>query len=197
MRHGPVDQLRTENPDRARGEACAKECPRCHTLVALGCATCPECGHAFPRKEDQRRHEPLASTGGVLSGQVTFETYSVLDTHYGVHLKRGADENSPRSMRVDYKIGWNEYKSEWICFEHDGYARRKAEAWWKQRSLDPMPATAEQAVAVAEAGGVAVAISITVRSVAGERFERITDYELGPVPEGVAERVGDEEEVPF
>jgi DNA repair protein RadD len=100
-------------------------------------------------------------------------------------------------MRVEYKVGWREFKSEWVCFEHEGYARRKAEAWWKRRSLDPVPDTAEQAVAVAEAGGLAATKSITVRSVAGERFERIAEYELGPVPEWVGELVGGEEEVPY
>ena len=59
-----------------------------------------------------------------------------------------------------------------------------------------MPSTTEQAVTVAEAGDVAVAVSITVRNVAGERFERITDSEVAPVPERVAERVAGEEDVP-
>lgn len=77
------------------------------------------------------------------------------------------------------------YKSEWICFEHTGYARRKAVAWWKQRSPDPIPETAERAVEIAQAGGVALTKAITVRAVAGDPYERIVDYELGPLPEPV------------
>jgi DNA repair protein RadD len=86
-------------------------------------------------------------------------------------------------MRVDYRINFREYKSEWVCFEHDGYARQKAVAWWRQRSREPIPETVEQAVRIANNGGLASTIEITVRSVEGEKFDRITKYELGPVPE--------------
>ena len=89
-------------------------------------------------------------------------------------------------MRVDYKVGFHQYKSEWVCFEHTGYARWKAEMWWRARSHDPVPATAEEAVDMANCGGLAATKSITVRSVAGEKFDRIVDYQLGPKPEAVA-----------
>jgi DNA repair protein RadD len=85
-------------------------------------------------------------------------------------------------MRVDYKVGWHEYKSEWVCFEHTGYARRKAVAWWKRRSPEPVPETAEEAVALAQAGRLAPTLAITVRNVAGEEYDRINGYELGDVP---------------
>ena len=80
-------------------------------------------------------------------------------------------------------ILWNQWKSEWVCFEHQGYARRKAEQWWTRRSPDPIPDTAEQAVDVAHGGGVAFTETITVRSVAGEPYESIIDYDLGAIPE--------------
>jgi DNA repair protein RadD len=89
-------------------------------------------------------------------------------------------------MRVDYKVGWNQYKSEWVCLEHDGYARQKAIAWWKRRSSDPVPDSAHDAVVIANHGGLAVATSITVRCIEGDPFERIIDWELGPVPESIS-----------
>ena len=49
-----------------------------------------------------------------------------------------------------------------------------------QRSV---PETAQQAVDIANAGGLATTKSITVRTVAGEQFDRIVDYELGEKPE--------------
>jgi DNA repair protein RadD len=33
-------------------------------------------------------------------------------------------------MRVDYYSGLLRVASEWVCFEHTGYARQKAEQWW-------------------------------------------------------------------
>jgi hypothetical protein len=47
------------------------------------------------------------------------------------------------------------------------------------------PASAEQAVLIANPGGVALTTSITVRSFEGDPFERIIDSELGPLPEAI------------
>ena len=145
------------------------------------------------------QHDAKASEASVLSGQVTTTKYSVRETFYSVHTKRGARDGDPKTLRVDYQVGWHDYKSEWICLEHDGYARSKAVAWWRRRSPDPVPDTAERAVEVAEGGGLAATRSITVRAVAGERYERIIDYELGPRPEALAAVVDQycEEDCPF
>lgn len=127
--------------------------------------------------------------------------YRVCDVYYSVHIKRGATDGDPKSMRVDYKVGWHEYKSQWICFEHTGFARQKAVAWWTRRSPDPVPETAEQAVDMAQGGALAPTTAITVRSVAGEPYERIIDYELGvmpdPLPAGSAAETADFTEIPF
>jgi DNA repair protein RadD len=189
LRHGPVDQVQPKSrDDNNDGSAPAKECPQCHSVIATGYAHCPDCGYAFPPPERQV-HESKASAAGVLSGQVTLTTHRISDVYYSVHTKRDAREGDPQTMRVDYKIGWHEYKSEWVCFEHSGFARQKAVAWWKRRSPDPVPDSAERAVELAQNGALATTLSITVRSVAGEPYDRITDYELGPVPEPVPAEV--------
>jgi DNA repair protein RadD len=104
-------------------------------------------------------------------------------------------------MRVDYQVSLSDWKSEWVCFEHEGFARQKAIAWWRRRSTEPVPATVEQAIELAEGGTLAPTLAITVRSVAGEPFERIVDYELGDVSEvvGVSDRRGwtDDADIPF
>jgi DNA repair protein RadD len=189
LRHGPVDQVQPKSRDgNGGGPAPAKECPECHSVIAAGYANCPDCGYTFPPPE-RPAHESKASEAGVLSGQVTLTTHRVSDVYYTVHTKRDAREGDPQTMRVDYKLGWHEYKSEWVCFEHSGFARQKAVAWWKRRSPDPVPDSAERAVELAQNGALATTLSITVRSVAGEPYDRITDYELGPVPEPVPTEV--------
>ncbi len=184
LRHGPVDQLRTKGRSTpGYGQPPAKECPECHSLVAAGYALCPECGLAFPPPERQK-HDSQASGAGILSGQVTTTDYPVLDVYYRVHRKRGAEDDAPRTLRIDYKVGWNLFKSEWVCLEHDGYARQKAVAWWKQRSPDSsVPDTAQQAADIGNSGGLAAPAAITVRTVAGDPYERIVAWELGPLPE--------------
>ena len=61
--------------------------------------------------------------------------------------------------------------------------------------LDDVEVEAEIAVG----GGLATTRSITVRTVAGEPYERIVDYELGPRPEPIpaGSPAFDEEDCPF
>jgi len=181
LRHGPVDAIQISEPSTGDGEAPAKECPECQAIIAAGYAVCPECGHEFPPPERQR-HDRQASTEGILSGEVTETEYDVEDVIYNVHHKRDADEDHPRTLRVEYQVGWNHWQSEWVCFEHTGYARGKAEAWWRERSGEPVPDTADEAVDIANAGGLAPTLAITVRSVVGEKYDRIIRYRLGPKP---------------
>ena len=207
LRHGPVDDLKIKEPGRSAGEAPAKECPECQAVIHAAYAICPECGYEFPPPERQQ-HDRQASTAGILSGEVTETEYEVSDVYYSIHVKRGAPEDHPRTMRVDYTCGFNDYHSEWVCPEHTGYARSKFEAWWRARSNEPAPDTVEEAVDICDAGGIAPTSAITVRSVAGEKFDRIVDYRLGAIPPrldgrdeqidgDLPESVWPEDEIPF
>lgn len=181
LRHGPVDAIRARRPGApGSGEAPAKECPQCLALIAAAFKSCPECEFVFPLPKKQT-HAATAADGGVLSGQVTRTEYEVLDTSYYVHTKRG-DESAPLTMRVEYRIGFNWWAKEWVCFDHEGYARDKAEAWWKQRSNLPVPESTEQAVRMANADALAEPWQITVEKKAGEKFERIVEWQLGEKP---------------
>jgi len=185
LRHGPVDALEIKDRSTGNGEAPAKECPECQAVIHAAYGICPECGHEFPPPQ-REQHDHQASTAGILSGEVTETDYEVTEVYYSVHVKRDAPEDHPRSVRVDYRCGFNDYHSEWVCPEHTGYARGKFEAWWRARSNEPLPDSAEQAVDICEAGGVAETRAITVRSVTGEKFDHITDYQLGPIPPRLA-----------
>jgi len=181
IRHGPVDDLKIKEPGQSGGEAPAKECPECQALIHAAYSVCPECGYVFPPPE-REKHDAKASSEGVLSGEVTETRYDVTDVLYNVHVKRGAPEDHPKTMRVDYRVDFGEFRAEWICLEHTGYARGKAEAWWRARSNEPVPGTVEEAVAVCYAGGIAPTQSVTVRSVTGEKYDRIIAHSLGPIP---------------
>jgi DNA repair protein RadD len=197
VRHGPVDAIRIQERPGGNGAAPAKECPECLSVIAAGYARCPDCGYEFPPPERQK-HEAKATEAGILSGQVTDTKYEVMDISYSVHTKRDAPPDAPKSMRVDYRLGLHHWQSEFICVEHDGYARQKAEGWWQRRSPDPVPDTAERAVELAESGALCPTHAITVRSVVGERFDRIIGYDLGSRPDAVpAGDVFADEEVPF
>lgn len=181
-RHGPIDQIKPKEKQARTGQLPpAKECEKCHALVACGYSNCPECGHPFPPPE-REAHEAEASEAGVLSGEVTDTDYYVHDVVYRIHRKRDAEDDAPRCLRVDYMIGLDHWQSEFVCIEHSGFARRKAEAWWRDRCIDPCPDNAEEALDLADAGLLAMSQSITVRSIAGERYDRIINYKLSEIP---------------
>lgn len=182
VRHGPVDQLRIgAQPGSGEGEAPAKECPQCHSVIAAGYGTCPDCGYVFT-PPDRQKHEAKAGEEGILSGETTFEDVDVQEVFYAWHKKKGADDGAPITMRVDYCCGLNRYESEWVCPEHVGYARAKFDRWWTTRSQAPIPNTADEAVKLAQAGALAKTTRIRVRRVSGERFARIVAYQLGDIP---------------
>jgi len=183
LRHGPVDDIRIAREERGEGDAPAKECPQCHELIAAGYANCPQCGFEFPPQQ-KKKHEGTATDAGILSGQVTRFEEDVNDIFYTVHHKRDDPTGTaPPTMRVAYRCGMNRWYSEWICLQHEGPARRRAERWWKSRSREAVPQTVEEAVELAKTGALAFTLSIVVEQRAGEKFPRIVGRKLGEIPE--------------
>jgi DNA repair protein RadD len=182
LRHGPVDAVRVNSQGNGDGEAPAKECPACGALVHAAYQTCPECGAAFP-PPDRRPHDAKADGSAILSGEITDAEHEVHGVHYSVHTKRDADDSHPKTMRIEYRVGWQHYVSEWVCPEHSGWARQKFVQWWTERSRTPPPATADEAVRLAQDGVLAQTRRITVRAVSGEKYDRVVAYEVGEKPD--------------
>lgn len=196
LRHGPVDMINVKNRIPGKGDTPAKKCPECLALIHAAYQKCPECGYDFP-PPDRSNLSQTASTAGVISGQIDFTDFEVLDTFYAIYEKRGSPD-SPQTMRVDYRIGFNDFKSEWVCPEHRGYAREKFVKWWRERAAGgcPVPTTACEAAQLASEGLLAEPEAITVKTVAGEKFEHVTGWRLKPRPV-LPEDFGDDEEIPF
>lgn len=182
LRHGPVDMLRIGARPFSAGDGVSpsKECPQCQGIIAAGHTLCPYCGYEFERQ--RAKHDAEASDLGVLSDQVTDRKYDVQNVSYYVHYKREAPPDAPRTLRVEYQVGWQQHRSEWVCIEHSGYARLKAEKWWAKRCSMPAPLSVEEAVQLAEAGALCQTKTITTRQKAGEKYEQIIAHELGEIP---------------
>jgi DNA repair protein RadD len=118
----------------------------------------------------------------ILTGQARLTEYDVSEVTYSVHTKRDAPSDAPKTMRVQYRIGWSIWRSEWICFEHTGWPRAKAESWWRRRTDQPAPATVAEAVDLASAGNLAEPVAITIRCVAGEKYDQIVGYRFADEP---------------
>ena len=196
-RHGPIDSEEygvQDKRQRVAGEAPVKSCPNCQTECLIGATECRECGFAFPRERDAS-HDNKADDSQILSEPETFLVESV---RYAVHYKR-KDPEAPPTLRVDYDCRREgatgdlagEVIPEWVCLEHVGFARRKAERWWKARSVLEPPDTIADACDLCRRGAVAAPRSIVAAKQG--RFWRVLSADLDERPEEWASDVGEED----
>lgn len=168
-RHGPIDLVRPKRPgDGGGGEAPTKVCPMCESIIALSATECPDCGHVFPAREV--KIAPTAATLPVLSPKAQW-----LPVH-GVSYSRHDKLGGLPSLKVTYNCGLRSY-SEWVCIEHQGYARQKAADWWCKRAPGcPVPLTVAEAIA--EAKRLVRPNEISVRP--SGRYVEVSGYRFDP-----------------
>lgn len=132
-RLGPVDAIKGRKKRKSKDEeapAPHKICDNCGERCAVRALECAACGYQFPEPEPE--NDPrTASNAAIMAHQVEpkIVDYPVSDVRYSIHRKDG----KPDSLRVDYYAGLRRVGSEWVCFEHQGFARAKAEQWWAKR----------------------------------------------------------------
>lgn len=179
LRHGPVDKIQIKKHREGSGNSIhtspQKECPKCTSVLSIQALTCPDCGFEFPLPE---RHEEKASEADILSKWKPPVTFQVSDITYSRHQKEG----KPDSMRVDYFISLYEKYSEYICLNHDGFAKKKAEQWIKRRTGERID-TVDEALANCEK--LLKPKEIIVNK--NEKFPRIVSY-IFESAEEIAER---------
>ena len=173
-RHGPIDRIYIpETRKGKKGTAPVKECDNCHSMVHLSVRKCPDCGEDFPVNENAR-HGGSASEANALSTQQN--TYKINHVWYDIHEKKKKDGSISQTLRVDYEWGYRCFTKEWVCFEHSGFARDKAEHWWRTHAVDPnspIPSTIEEAQKRCEQGEVKKVLVIHTEKPEDSNFERI------------------------
>lgn len=150
---GPInDPVLPRKPQKkgsgsASASAPVRECSACRSWVHASIGTCPYCGHVF-----QSPLRIMAESEGLdvmRLADVVVERIPVLHVTYDVHHKR----NKPDSMVVSYHCeGENggdipRRFRQYICFEHEGVAQRRAMEWWRDRcpTIEP-PDTVQRAI---------------------------------------------------
>lgn len=199
MRHGSINKVKTKSrKDEDDGdededqyeeavEPDTKECPECRLHVAIMARQCPECGHEFIQEAFARHEEEPDEESEILDREPPkprFETWKVVKETYRRHQKPG----KPDSLRVEYYCGGRRWISEWVCFEHQGFARRKAEQWWRERGgAMPAPLTIDIALVSLDVAGHCMrkAVEIVVDN-EGE-YPSIASIVLGEVEAGLNE----------
>jgi DNA repair protein RadD len=161
-RHGSIDRIRAKRivqaaRDQVEAEAKekqvgVKECPKCEVLNLETVLEC-ECGYVFPV---EGRHNSQSESMLAIVGKTPPQVFDVIEVEYSKWSK----PDKPDTMRVDYRVSQNGKEvmfgmSEWICFDHTGYARKKAEEWWLSRSCVRLPNTTADAITMATLGATA------------------------------------------
>ena len=168
QRHGPFDDPFISAAKR-KGEGVApfKECPECQLAVGTMTRQCPACGYEFPPPERavSVRHDekPVLSTEP--------DWVAVDDVAYSIHKKEG----KPDSLKVEYHCGMTWHR-EWVCFDHGGYARAKAEGWWIRRAGRPVPRNTAEAYEFASLGELPKPDAIMLRR--SGQYDEIAGYQF-------------------
>lgn len=132
-RMGPVDLVKGKAKKRKDGVAPFVVCDNCGARNHAKALVCSECGAEIAHAEKEAV-AAKASLAPILSNQIQpapIVWHDVSRVDYSVHRKEG----KPDSLRVDYWSGLMIVGSEWVCFNHEGYARQKAENWWLRRDV--------------------------------------------------------------
>lgn len=170
LEHGPIDKIKVKKG--ASGDeietAPQKECPECHSPVAISARECPDCGHEF-EFDDSPKHFAKPALGAEVMSKSYADWVEVDFVRYTEHRKA----EKPPSLRVHYQCGLLVH-CEWVCIEHDGFAGQKAERWWSERLAGLMPKTTDEALA--RAGSLKTPRRIMVNHEG--KFTRILRYDF-------------------
>lgn len=144
---GPIDEIEGRKKQRQKvdGERTAviKRCPACNAECAPSQRYCYVCSYSFI----SANLEIKASDASLLSSdnEPVWEDVVYMKTY--LHKKKNNEMAKP-TMRVAYSLIDREV-SEYVCFEHDGFAGEKAAQWHFSRLKDqPCPETVENALMV-------------------------------------------------
>ena len=198
-RHGPIDLA---DPETQSGSKRWKTCPECGQVVLTSYPRCPGCGHEFPRpprakgpRDANKNVEATASKKAILSDDEppTVEDFDVEKVSYSEHRRKDATPDDPSTLQVMYKVpGSFRPVCEWLCPEHEGWARKRFEKWWLDKSAVEPPDSALEAAQLASDGALATPVKIRTTRKSGERFPRVEWLEQTEKPDPATLKDSDE-----
>ena len=106
------------------GDPIVKTCPDCDSKLPPAVKICPDCGYKFSFEHVLS----IYAADAVVIEDGKDHWMPVNKIEYKIHRRFGA----PSSIKVNYHIG-RRIVSEWICVEHRGFAKHKADHWVKYR----------------------------------------------------------------
>lgn len=147
--HGPINRIKVSKEKEEVEREPIRTCPECREACPIRAKECPECGFVFPEPEEAPRkinHATEASTAPVLGSFQPPQTFQVQSREFRKHWNR-KHPNKPPTLRIVYRVGMFKDFSEWLCFEHQGFAQQKAcRAWLAAGGRMPCPISIDEAL---------------------------------------------------
>lgn len=185
-RHGPIDfidirkkvrAVGRSNEYREKSEVVTQEvkiCQKCRNACLVGASSCHLCGYEFPLEV---KHEATASSAQILGGSSVDQIFEVYEMQFEIYEKPG----KPPIFRIKYRCGFGFWLSDYLCFEHRGFAAKIARQKWKRLSVNPEeepPTSAREALFFASTGEVKEVQSLKVNKKKGDQFWNIKGYKF-------------------
>jgi DNA repair protein RadD len=178
-RLGPVDIIKGKLKSKLKNNQDSGPysiCPDCGERNAPAALICAACG-ATIKDFEIKPIDAKVSLAALLSAQreQTLTWHDVTRVDYKLHRKEG----KPDSTRVDYYAGLLRCASEWICFDHGGFATNKARQWFYERMIPGMviPISTEEMLNVAEE----IQTPVRIATLQNGKFTEVKQYEFSRV----------------
>jgi len=100
----------------------------------------------------------------------------VRDVNFFKHRKQFVAGATP-TLRVEYSCGLSTF-SEWVCFDHHGYPKRKADQWWHRHVRSDyiahnVPGSVEEALS--RVGELQQPDTVTINF--KDKYPKVIDYD--------------------
>jgi DNA repair protein RadD len=141
LRLGPInDPVIPRKKGLKPGVAPVRICEACGCYNHARATICISCGQIF---DTNSKIVTSASTFDLIkmSEEPIVQSYKVRNVVYNRYEKKG----SPPMIKVSY---WTDIQQfpEYVCFEHTGFAGKKAKDWWRARFPGEPPKTTDEAL---------------------------------------------------
>ncbi len=157
-RHGPINRITLKEPSPKK-EMPTKFCGGCQAEVRISAKVCPNCGYEFPPPDEKLKERPRNNLADLIFGLAPNRVirYDIHQVRYNQYIGKSGIP----VLRVNYFSGFLRVASDWVCLEHKGFARKKAEQWWSARTTQEAPQTIRQAIV--DSPALVCPLSIEVR----------------------------------
>lgn len=122
-----------------------KICEQCGVYNHARATICIGCGAAF---EMQTKLTSKADTSELIRRAEVLPQIENCDVTKVIYSRYQAKGSGQPTMKVSYICGLRQY-NEYVCFEHNGLAGRKAVLWWREAMPNyPVPTRVDQALSM-------------------------------------------------